>query len=108
MKIRYIADMHFDHADIIPYDNRPFDSVEEMNRTMTENWNRVVSEDDLTWIVGDFCMGGAGRWAEILAGLKGRKALVLGRCTGLRQGNPFPLHPSAQENLSCWTGFLDI
>ena len=24
MSIRYIADMHFDHTDIIPYDNRPF------------------------------------------------------------------------------------
>ena len=53
--IRYIADMHFDHADIIPYDNRPFDSVAQMNETLIGNWNRVVEPDDLTWILGDFC-----------------------------------------------------
>ena len=76
--IRYIADMHFDYADIIPYDNRPFDSIEEMNETLTANWNRVVGPDDLTWIVGDFCAGDAARWEEILRQLNGKKALIIG------------------------------
>ena len=76
--IRYISDMHFDSSDIIAYDNRPFDSVEEMNEILISNWNRVVGEDDLTYIVGDFCAGDAARWREILNQLKGRKALVLG------------------------------
>ena len=44
MTIRYLADMHFDHADIIPYDNRPFDSVQEMNEALIGNWNRVVTD----------------------------------------------------------------
>ncbi len=78
MTIRYIADLHFDHADIIPYDNRPFDTVEEMNQTMIANWNRVVKDEDLTWILGDFCAGGADRWRELLSLLNGRKALILG------------------------------
>ena len=77
-KIRYIADMHFDHADIIPYDNRPFDSVEEMNETMISNWNRVVGQEDLTWILGDFCAGDTARWKELLGRLRGRKALIIG------------------------------
>ena len=34
MTIRYIADTHFDHADIIAYDARPFSGTEEMNETM--------------------------------------------------------------------------
>ena len=42
MTIRYIADMHFDHESILAYDNRPFNSVAEMNETMIANWNRVV------------------------------------------------------------------
>lgn len=78
MTIRYIADLHFDHADIIPYDNRPFAGTEDMNRTLTENWNRVVGPDDLTWIIGDFCGGSAARWQEILGSLNGRKALICG------------------------------
>lgn len=79
MTIRYIADMHFDHDSIIAYDNRPFDSVEEMNETLITNWNRVVTApEDLTWILGDFCLGSAERWSELLSRLNGRKALILG------------------------------
>lgn len=76
--IRYIADMHFDDEDIIAYDNRPFDSVDEMNETLIDNWNRVVASDDLTWILGDFCSGDADRWAGHLSRLNGRKALIVG------------------------------
>lgn len=78
MIIRYIADLHFDHADIISYDNRPFDSVEEMNEALVSNWNRVVGPEDLTWILGDFCAGGAERWRELLQRLSGKKALIAG------------------------------
>ena len=77
--IRYIADLHFDHEDIIAYDNRPFDSAEEMNEKLVENWNQVVTDpEDMTWILGDFCTGNAERWEAILGRLKGRKGLILG------------------------------
>ena len=76
--IRYIADLHFDHEAIIAYDNRPFDSVEEMNEAIIANWNRVVKADDLTWILGDFCLSPAERWCELLDRLNGRKALIVG------------------------------
>ena len=36
----YIADMHLGHENVIPYDNRPFRSVNEMNRALIDNWNR--------------------------------------------------------------------
>ena len=76
--IRYIADTHFDHDSILAYDNRPFNSVSEMNEAMIENWNRVTGPEDLTWILGDFCAGDAERWRELLGRLNGRKALILG------------------------------
>ena len=76
--IRYIADLHFNDENILAYDNRPFLSVSEMNEAMTERWNRVVGEDDLTWILGDFCTGGAESWAGVLDRLNGRKALIVG------------------------------
>ena len=78
MTIRYIADMHFDHADILAYDDRPFSDVEEMNAVLIENWNRVVDEEDLTWILGDFCAGNGTRWRDLLNRLNGVKALILG------------------------------
>ncbi len=78
MTIRYIADMHFDHEAIIAYDNRPFDSAAEMNEALIARWNRVVSDDDLTYILGDFCAGDGARWRELLSRLRGKKALILG------------------------------
>jgi calcineurin-like phosphoesterase family protein len=78
MTIRYIADLHFDHTEIIAYDNRPFDTVEEMNETLIRNWNSVVGPEDLTYILGDFCAEGADRWRQHLTRLNGRKRLILG------------------------------
>lgn len=31
-----ISDLHLDHANVIDYCDRPFDSVEEMNETLAE------------------------------------------------------------------------
>lgn len=42
MKVFVIADTHFDHANIIKYCNRPFASVQEMNKVMLKNWNNTV------------------------------------------------------------------
>ena len=78
MQIRYIADMHFDHEEIIAYDNRPFADTREMNHVLSENWNRVCGAGDLTYIIGDFCAGGPDRWRELLSSLSGRKYLIAG------------------------------
>ena len=78
MTIRYIADMHFDHEDIIACDNRPFDNVLEMNNALILRWNSVCLAEDLTFIIGDFCAGEADRWRELLLMLNGRKVLVTG------------------------------
>lgn len=43
----FIADMHFCHADIISFSNRPFKNVLEMNDEMVKLWNeRVQSSED--------------------------------------------------------------
>lgn len=46
MAIFYIADTHFNHSNIVGFDNRPFSSVEEMNETLIHNWNSVVKRGD--------------------------------------------------------------
>ena len=71
-----MADPHFGDERILRYENRPFCSVEHMNRTMIERWNSVVGTDDDVWVLGDFGVSGLER--EILALLNGRKFLVKG------------------------------
>ena len=42
----YIADMHLGHKNVLKFDNRPFESVSEMDMVLMENWNKRVSHDD--------------------------------------------------------------
>lgn len=51
----YISDMHLGHKNVLKFDSRPFESVEEMNETLIANWNVKVTDEDDVWILGDFC-----------------------------------------------------
>lgn len=50
------SDLHLDHANIIRYCQRPFANVNEMNNSLIENWNSVVSPKDTVLCLGDFMM----------------------------------------------------
>lgn len=74
--IYFIADTHFGSEAIRLYENRPFANTGEMDRELIARWNRVVSEDDIVYHLGDF--GADGHEAEILSQLHGTKYLVKG------------------------------
>jgi len=77
-KVWFTADTHFGHKNIIRYCQRPFVDVEEMNCTLIDNWNSVVSPDDLVFHLGDFSVGGAAEWTSLLNKLNGEIILLLG------------------------------
>jgi len=54
--IYVISDCHFSHKNIIEYCKRPFTDIEEMNTRIILNWNRVVSERDMVYHLGDFTL----------------------------------------------------
>ncbi len=73
------SDCHFNHENILKYeDSRGFNSIEEMNEKIIENWNSVVQDEDLVYILGDMFMGSLEGIDEIMPRLKGRKYLVIG------------------------------
>jgi calcineurin-like phosphoesterase family protein len=72
------ADLHFGHKKIMEYESRPFDSIEEMDETLIENWNTVVSERDKVFVLGDVSFYGKQKTYELVGRLKGRKILVIG------------------------------
>lgn len=74
----YIADWHYGHANIIPFDNRPFKNVEEMNKTLIDNWNKVVSKEDIVYVLGDMFWCTAENAVPILDVLNGQKVLIKG------------------------------
>ena len=73
----YIADTHFGHDNIRRLSNRPFSTVEEMDKTIIDNWNSVVTDEDDVYILGDFTFKGENP-ESYLVKLKGRKHLIIG------------------------------
>ena len=55
MKYWFTSDTHFNHTNIIKYCNRPFKSIEHMNRELIRRWNERVKPDDIVYHLGDFC-----------------------------------------------------
>ena len=74
----YISDLHFGHANVIRFDNRPWQTIEEMNEALIENWNSAVTKNDDVYILGDFHWGKKDDWISILKRLNGRKHLIRG------------------------------
>ena len=52
-KIFFTGDLHFGHENVIAFDNRPFESVEEMDSELIRRWNDKVGKDDFTYVLGD-------------------------------------------------------
>lgn len=61
------------------YDNRPFETVEEMNDYILKRWNTRITNADTVYILGDIALRGSnGPLIGLVAQLKGKKVLVLG------------------------------
>ena len=73
--IWFTADQHFDHKNIIRLCGRPFNSVEEMNDTLVQNWNNVVANDDTIYVLGDFAWKNPSPYIEEL---NGNTAFIIG------------------------------
>lgn len=78
MKNLYISDLHLFHGNVIKMCNRPFNSIDEMHRTIINNWNNKVNNDDMVYILGDISLGHTQGCIEILKKLKGKKTLIIG------------------------------
>lgn len=52
----FISDTRFGHANIIKYDDRPFNNVTEMDDFIIDGINRVVKADDTLFHLGDFAV----------------------------------------------------
>lgn len=76
--IKYIGDTHFGHANVIKHDQRPFSSIDEMDRELIKYWNDTSSNKDEIYIDGDFFFRGGKPASWYLEQLKGRKHLIIG------------------------------
>ena len=54
MEVYLTSDLHFGHKNIIKYENRNYNTVEEMDEDFIKKWNNKVNNNDLVYILGDF------------------------------------------------------
>ena len=80
----YISDLHLFHEACIKFDNRPFESLQEMHDTIMKNWNNKVNNGDTVYILGDVSMRGKKEdLIAYVAQLKGREGYFF--CRSLKR-----------------------
>lgn len=72
------SDLHLNHNKEFVYVPRGFTSVEEMNNTIISNWNKVVSEKDDVYVLGDVMLGEYGPGLALVEKLNGKIHIVFG------------------------------
>jgi calcineurin-like phosphoesterase family protein len=82
MSAFFISDTHFGHSNILKFQDadgkpvRTFSSVEEMDETMVERWNKTVCAKDTVYHLGDVAI--RRQSLGIMERLNGRKVLLKG------------------------------
>lgn len=75
----FVADTHFCHQNIIRLCNRPFESIEQQDETLIENWNKKVPENAIVFHLGDVGMKmEEDKIKKILDSLHGKIYLIVG------------------------------
>lgn len=77
-KVWFTSDLHFWHKNICKYCNRPYETIEEMNEAIIANWNSVVKEDDVVFVLGDLGFCGIEKLRHLMSQLKGKIFLIQG------------------------------
>lgn len=72
------SDLHFNHKNIIAYENRPWPDRDAMNAGLIARWNYTVNPDDIVYMLGDVGFCGKTKASELVHQLNGYKILVLG------------------------------
>ena len=75
-----ISDTHWQHYNMIhKFKTRPFDSIQEHDEKLIDNWNSVVKPGDKVYHLGDVTFGDKERYiGSIHNRLHGQKRLIVG------------------------------
>ena len=77
--VYFISDLHFFHKNILLYEDRPFDTIESMNKTIMDNWNKTVNKSDKVFVLGDVALPLRKKVAiNLIPRLHGNKVLIMG------------------------------
>lgn len=75
-RVYITSDLHLGHHAVLGFGRRPHDNVEEMFDAIKKQWNSVITDRDVVWILGDVAW--SEEWALRVRELRGRKKLIMG------------------------------
>lgn len=78
MSTFFTSDLHFGHNREFIFKPRGFSSVEEMNKSIIERWNSVVSNEDEIYILGDLMLGDNAVGVKCIKQLNGKLHIIPG------------------------------
>jgi len=93
----FTSDTHYGHSNVIKYCDRPFANAKEMDETLIENYNSVITNEDYVYHLGDFCFKGGKDASSIFNKLNGKKKFLI-------KGN----HDAKQTLKLPWDGVYDV
>lgn len=74
----FTSDWHLGHANVIKFDNRPFDNITQMGEALVRNFNKQVPTYGITYFLGDMVLGDFEQSSKFIRQLNGLKILVVG------------------------------
>lgn len=74
----FTADLHLGHENIIKFSKRPYQSVDEMDQALLDNWNECVKETDDIVVIGDLAFFQASNLKRWMNQANGNKFLIRG------------------------------
>ena len=78
----FVSDLHMGHENVLAFDNRPFKTIEDHDKTIINNWNDTVELDDDVCLLGDISWHNATKTIEIFKQLNGNIHLIKGNHDG--------------------------
>lgn len=77
-KIWITSDWHFNHNKPFIYQARGFDTIADMNNSIIEKHNKIVSKEDTVYVLGDCLLGDNKIGIECLKQLNGQLHIIRG------------------------------
>lgn len=77
-KIWITSDLHFGHQQNFLWAPRGFSSIDEHDKQIIKNWNELVADNDIVYVLGDLMLNDDAYGRSCFNQLKGFKYLVIG------------------------------
>ena len=85
MTIWVTSDLHFFHNKEFLYKPRGFNSIEEHNEIIVQNWNKIIKSSDTVYLLGDLILNNNEDGVKLLNQLQGKIYYIRGNhCTDVR------------------------